>query len=182
MNKDQILLEKAYKSILLQEQQEPAQQILSYLKQHQKDVKHYAKFAKVKAYQSKGGEHVQTVLNNGEKTHEETEMRTTTPGDWVVSNVESQGEAQIVDDKTFKKRYDAANPVGDIYSPTNANFFGVMYDGSLGDSLSFAPPNWGGSQMTITKGYMIGGPDPKNFSADFYGIDPTAFAKTYKQV
>ena len=32
--------------------------------------------------------------------------------------------------------------------------------------------------MNITKGYMIGGPDPKNFGADFYGIEPVAFKKT----
>lgn len=180
--KDQILLERAYLKVLTEQPIEPQQKqdmnsaLLNYLNQHVNQVKHYKKFAKVKAHQSKGGEQIQTKLDG----RNETEVRTTNPGDWVVSNVESQGEQQIVDDKTFQKRYDAANPKEDIYSPKGANFFGVVYDGSLGDNITFAPPNWGGSTMNITKGYMIGGPDPKNFGADFYGIDPTAFQKTYK--
>ena len=150
--------------------------LLDYLNQKASEIKHYKKFAKVKAYQSKGEEQIQTTLDG----RNETDVRVTRPGDWVVSNVESQGEQQIVDDKTFQKRYDVANPKGDVYSPKGANFFGVIYDGSLGDNITFSPPNWGGSTMNITKGYMIGGPDPKNLTADFYGIDPAAFEKTYK--
>lgn len=182
--KDQILLEQAYLKILneqpvqqqSQQNQDMNSALLNYLNQHANEIKHYKKFAKVKAHQSKGGEQIQTKLDD----RNETEVRTTNPGDWVVSNVESQGEQQIVDDKTFQKRYDVANPKGDIYSPKGANFFGVVYDGSLGDNITFAPPNWGGSTMNITKGYMVGGPDSKNFGADFYGIDPVAFQKTYK--
>ncbi len=174
--KDQILLEETYYKIYLNENQDMNTSLLNYLNQHANEIKHYKKFAKVKAHQSKGGEQVQTKLDG----RNETEVRTTNPGDWVVSNVESQGEQQIVDDKTFQKRYDITNPKGDIYSPKGANFYGVVYDGSLGDNITFAPPNWGGSTMNITKGYMIGGPDPKNFGADFYGIDPAAFQKTYK--
>lgn len=186
--KDQILLEQAYLKVLTeqpvqpQQAQQPQQKqdmnsaLLNYLNRHANDVKHYKKFAKVKAHQSKGGEQIQTKLDG----RNETEVRTTNSGDWVVSNVESQGEQQIVDNKTFQKRYDVANPKGNIYSPKGANFFGVVYDGSLGNNITFAPPNWGGSTMNITKGYMIGGPDSKNFGADFYGIDPAAFQKTYK--
>ncbi len=150
--------------------------LLNYLNQNASSIKHYKKFAKVKAIQSKGGEEIQTKIDGTD----ETGVRTTNPGDWVVSNIESQGEQQIVDDKTFQKRYDVANSEGDIYSPSGANYFGVVYDGSLGDNITFNPPNWGGANMNITKGYMIGGPDPKNFGADFYGIEPVAFKKTYK--
>ena len=49
-----------------------------------------------------------------------------------------------------------------------------------GEAISFSPPNWGGSKMNITNGYMIGGPNPNEFDKDFYGIDPEAFRKTYK--
>lgn len=174
--KDQILLEQAYKLVYLKENADSLTSLLGYLDQHKNEIKHYKKFAKVKAYQSQGGEKIQTELNG----RAETSIRTTNPGEWVVSNVSSQGEKQIVDDKTFRKRYDVENPKGDIYSPKGANFYGVVYDGSLGNEITFAPPNWGGSTMNITKGYMIGGPDPSNFSADFYGIDPDAFSKTYK--
>ena len=172
--RDQQLLAETYKVVYLREQINDS--LLNYLEQHANEVKHYKKFAKVKAYQSKGNEQIQTKIDG----RDETDVRTTNQGDWVVSNIESQGEQQIVDDKTFQKRYDVANPKGDIYSPKGANFFGVVYDGSLGDNITFAPPNWGGSTMNITKGYMIGGPDPENFGADFYGIDPDAFKKTYK--
>jgi hypothetical protein len=172
--RDQILLEQAYKKVYLKENNEAS--LLKYLEQHSQEIKHYKKFAKVKAQQSKGGDEVQTQLGG----RDETSLRTTSPGDWIVSNIESQGEKQIVDDKTFRKRYDVENPKGDIYSPKGANFFGVVYDGSLGENITFAPPNWGGSTMNITKGYMIGGPDPKNFAADFYGIESEAFSKTYK--
>ena len=149
------------------------EQLLKYLADNKAAIKHYKKFAKVKARQSAGGEQVQTKLSG----RDETDVRTTKPGDWVVSNIESQGEQQIVDDATFKKRYDVSNPKGDIFSPKNANFHGVQY---TGPDISFAPPNWGGSKMNITTGYMIGGPDPSNFAKDFYGIDPKAFASTYK--
>lgn len=146
---------------------------MKYLEDNKAGIKHYKKFAKVKARQSGGGEQVQTKLSG----RDESEVRTTKPGDWVVSNIESQGEQQIVDDATFKKRYDVSNPKGDIFSPKNAHFHGVLY---TGPDISFAPPNWGGSKMHITTGYMIGGPEPDNFAKDFYGIDPKAFASTYK--
>lgn len=153
------------------------QNLVQYLQQHIAHVKHYKKFESVKAQQAQGGEEIQTMLGGAA----ETNVRTANRGDWIISNIASQGEQQIVDDKTFRKRYDVQNPKGDIYKPKNADFFGVPYDdGSLGQSLIFAPPNWGGDTQTITKGYMIGGPDPHDFSKDFYGIDPGAFAKTYK--
>ncbi len=176
VKRDLSLLAEAYSEIYIKENQDVNSALLDYLSKNQANIKHYKKFAKVKAQQSKGGEQIQTTLDG----RNETDVRTTNPGDWVVSNVESQGEQQIVDDKTFQKRYDVANPVGDIYSPKGANFYGVVYDGSLGNEVTFNPPNWGGSAMNITKGYMIGGPDPKNFNSDFYGIDPEAFKKTYK--
>jgi len=156
-----------------QQQNTPTNQLLDYLEKNKSNIKHYRKFAKVKARQSAGGEEVQTKLND----RNESEVRTTQPNDWVVSNIESQGENQIVDDKTFRKRYDVANPKGDIYSPKAAEFFGVVYNG---EKISFAPPNWGGDIMHIEKGYMIGGPNPNEFNKDFYGIDPVAFSKTYK--
>ena len=156
-----------------QQQNTPTNQLLDYLEKNKSNIKHYRKFAKVKARQSAGGEQVQTKLND----RNESEVRTTQPNDWVVSNIESQGENQIVDDKTFRKRYDVANPKGDIYSPKAAEFFGVVYNG---EKISFAPPNWGGDIMHIEKGYMIGGPNPNEFNKDFYGIDPVAFSKTYK--
>jgi hypothetical protein len=152
--------------------------LMGYLEDHASEIRHHRKFAKVRAHQSEGGEMVQTKLDG----RNETEVRETKPGDWVVSNIASQGEAQIVDDKTFRKRYDTSNPKDNIYSPKGADFHGVVYDGSLGENITFAPPNWGGATMNISKGYMIGGPDPKNLGADFYGIDPEAFAKTYKPV
>ena len=151
----------------------PEQNLLSYLESNKAQIKHYKKFAKVKAMQSRGGEQVQTQING----RNETDVRTTNPGDWVVSNLESQGEQQIVDDVTFKKRYDVANPKGDVYSPKGANFYGLVYPG---EPMSFSPPNWGGSKQNILKGYMVGGPDPNQFSKDFYGIDPDAFTKTYR--
>jgi len=174
--RDQELLAERYQ--LVYEEADVSTQLLSYLDQHKSEIKHYRKFATVKARQSRGGEQVQTQLDN----RNETDVRTTQPGDWIVSNTQSQGEQQIVDDKTFRKRYDVENPQGDVYSPKGAEFYGVVYDGSLGENLTFAPPNWGGSTMNITKGYMIGGPDSNNFGADFYGIDPEAFLKTYKGV
>jgi len=156
-----------------QQEQTPEQQLLVYLESNKAQIKHYKKFAKVRARQSQGGEQVQTKIDG----RNETDVRTTNPGDWVVSNLESQGEEQIVDDVTFKKRYDVANPKGDVYSPKGANFYGLAYSG---EPISFSPPNWGGSKQNILKGYMVGGPDPNQFSKDFYGIDPEAFAKTYK--
>ena len=164
------------KKLNLNENTDTLNSLLGYLEQHSNEIKHYKKFAKVKARQSKGGEEVQTKLNG----RSETSVRTTNPDEWIVSNISSQGEQQIVDDKTFRKRYDVENPNNDIYSPKNADFYGVEYDGSLGDNITFAPPNWGGSTMNIIKGYMIGGPDSSNMSADFYGIDPEAFKNTYK--
>jgi len=166
-----IISESQYYDLV--ENENPEAMLLSYLDQNKANIKHYKKFAKVKARQSQGNEQVQTQLSG----RNETDVRVTKPGDWVVSNIESQGEQQIVDDVTFKKRYDVANPKGDIYSPKGANFFGVQYNGP---DVSFAPPNWGGSKMNITTGYMIGGPDPNNFARDFYGIDPKAFQSTYK--
>ena len=152
------------------------QNLVQYLQQHMAQIKHYKKFESVRAQQAKGGEQIQTMYSGAA----ETNARTANPGDWIVSNIASQGEQQIVDDKTFKKRYDVQNPKGDIYKPKNADFYGVQYDGSLGQSLTFAPPNWYGDTQTITKGYMIGGPNPHDFSKDFYGIAPDALAKTYK--
>ena len=168
-----MISESHYYDLIENEGQTPEQMLLNYLDQNQNNVKHYKKFAKVKARQSQGDEQVQTKISG----RNETDVRATKPGDWIVSNIESQGEQQIVDDATFKKRYDVANPKGDIYSPKNASFYGVQY---TGPNVSFAPPNWGGSNMNITTGYMIGGPDANNFAKDFYGIDPDAFTKTYK--
>ena len=82
-----------------QQQNTPTNQLLDYLEKNKSNIKHFRKFAKVKARQSAGGEQVQTKLND----RNESEVRTTQPNDWVVSNIESQGENQIVDDKTFRK-------------------------------------------------------------------------------
>jgi hypothetical protein len=151
----------------------PESQLLQYLENNKGSIRHYKKFAKVKARQSAGGEQVQTKIDG----RDETDVRVTNPNDWIVSNLESQGEQQIVDDKTFRKRYDVTNPNMDIYSPKAADFYGIVYNG---EAISFSPPNWGGSKMNITNGYMIGGPNPNEFDKDFYGIDPEAFRKTYK--
>jgi hypothetical protein len=139
----------------------------------------YEKFARVAARQAKAGEQIQTVI----KDLKETSVRDAKEGEWVVSNVEAFGELQLVDDTLFRKRYDVANPIerkGDmtIYKPKNALFIGIKY---VGENVTFFPPNWGGSTQTITTGYMIGGPDPREFEKDFYGIDPDAFIKTYKE-
>jgi len=71
------------------------------------------------------------------------------------------------------KEYQSINP--NLMSPKK--FYGFTY---TGDDISFAPPTWNGQRMLLRNGFMIGGTDPNNLEADFYGISPQEFIRNYK--
>ena len=71
------------------------------------------------------------------------------------------------------KEYQSINP--NLMSPKK--FYGFTY---TGDDISFAPPTWNGQRMLLRNGFMIGGTDPHNLEADFYGISPQEFIRNYK--
>jgi hypothetical protein len=116
--------------------------LLHFLKMNRKRIKRYVKTGKVLARPAKVGERVQTHLNG----RTETDVRIAKQNEWVVSNTEGEQELMLVDDSTFRRRYDAIHPLGTdafkVYSPKNAFFFGMRYPG---DEITFAPPSWGGT-------------------------------------
>ena len=156
--------------------------LLDFLLERKNNLGKYKKFAKVWARPAIVGEAIQTVVSG----KNETGIRIAVVGEWVVSNIGAEGELMIIDDKTFRKRYDVDNgmaPLGasdgnKVYEPKNAYFYGIPY---IGDEITFTPPNWGGTTMTIRSGYMLGGTSPDTLYKDFYGIEGEAFTNTYRQ-
>lgn len=135
-----------------------------------KEVKEFAKFARIKAVQGEIGQEVVTVMENGlEETKNvvKTDEETGEPG-WIVTN--PSGEQYIVENSVFKKKYekDPENP--EQYKPKGAPVFAIQVD----ENISFIAP-WG-EQMNIAKGgyLIINAPD------DIYGIQEKEFNETYK--
>lgn len=133
------------------------------------------KFQRINAKQSEGGEEIETVGSDGNK---ETK-RTTKKGDWVVNNVSNPDNKWIIDDKTFKKKYEEEGKDG-VYKPKGGEMLAAKVADCEENGVEFAPPNWGGDVIKIKNdGYFM--KDPKN-EKDIYAISNDDFESTYKPV
>ena len=95
--------------------------IVEWCEEHGFEWTEVCKFRKVNARKAKAGEKVQTTLKDGTK---ETDERVANDGDWIVSNADGGGEAWIVTDKNFQKKYEPAGKDG-VYKPKGAPMLAV---------------------------------------------------------
>lgn len=134
-------------------------------------VEEVAKFARIHARQGKIGEEVITKMANGLEETRNTVKADEKTGEagWIVTNPD--GEEYIVEDSTFKKKYeiDPENP--DQYKPKGGPVLALR---EIDEDIEFEAP-WGGA-MKIEEGgsLILGGPD------DIYGIQKAEFENTYK--
>ena len=153
--------------------------ILEYVKEKQETgelgFKEAQKFQRIEARQGTVGEQVQTILADGTVETEPREVKldekTNEPG-WVVNNINGP-EQWIIEDSTFKKKYeqDPENP--EVFKPKG----GPMLAAQISEDITFAPPMWGGDIQNINAGgYLL--MDPTN-PEDVYGIGEEEFYNTY---
>ena len=132
-------------------------------------VEEVAKFARINARQGTLGETVVTQMSNGlEETKNTVKLdeKTGEPG-WIVTNPD--GEEYIVEDSTFKKKYeiDPENPTQ--YKPKG----GPVLSSEIDEHIEFEAP-WGETMRIEAGGSLIlSGPN------DIYGIQKTEFENTY---
>ena len=142
------------------------------------EFKEVYKFQRIMARQGNVGEEVSTVLADGtievEKNVVKLDEKTKEPG-WIVKNLNGP-ETWIIDDSTFKKKYEQDVENSGIYKPKG----GIMLASQISENLEITPPNWGGATQKINSGgYLL--MDPTN-PVDVYGIGEEEFKNTYKLV
>lgn len=129
-------------------------------------VDEVAKFARIHARQGNVGQVVDTILDQTTNIVKLDE-KTGEPG-WIVTN--PGGEEYIVDDSTFKKKYeiDPENP--SQYKPKG----GPVLSTPLNENVEFVAP-WGETmQVPVGGSLILSGP------TDIYGVHPKAMEETYK--
>lgn len=132
-------------------------------------VDEVAKFARIQARQGTLGEEIVTKMANGlEETRNSVKIdeKTGEPG-WVVTNPD--GEQYIVEDSTFKKKYeiDPENPAQ--YKPKG----GPVVSSPINEHIEFEAP-WGETMRIECGGSLVlNGPN------DIYGIQKDEFEHTY---
>ena len=129
----------------------------------------FAKTARIQAEQGVVGQEVVTVMQNGlveTKNTVKLDEKTGEPG-WIVTN--PNGEKYIVDDSTFKKKYeiDPENPAQ--YKPKGAPVNCV----TISEDITFEAP-WGGDMHIAAGGVLV-----LAGKGDIYGIQAEEFAQTY---
>lgn len=131
----------------------------------------FRKSARIKAQRGVVGEEIVTIMKNGKVETRNTVKADATTGnpDWTVTN--PSGERYVVDDLTFKDKYevDPENPAQ--YRPKGAPVICV----AVSEAVTFVAP-WG-SEMNIDAGGVL----VLNKRNDIYGIQPEEFAETYKR-
>lgn len=145
------------------------------------------KFARIIAKQGNPGDTVVTwsVDANGNEIQEkvaqvEVNEETNQPG-WIVTKADEQGNPiqdmnghlnqWIIDDKTFKKKYEQDTDIQGLYKPTG----GVQTFVEIQDNIVLS--QWG-EKMQIAKGGFINITN----ADDMYGISKRDFEDTYKFV
>ena len=147
--------------------------IAKYLKGKKLKWTKVVKFQRLNAVQSEGGEEVETVGSDG---NVETK-RKTKKGDWIVNNVSSKDNKWIIDDKTFKKKYEEEE--NGVYKPKGGQMLAAKIADCTGKGVEFAPPNWGGDVIKVKNdGWLM--KDPSN-EEDIYAISKKDFDSTYKK-
>lgn len=130
------------------------------------------KFQRLDAKQAKGGEEIETIGSDG---NIETK-RIAKKGDWIVNNISNKDNKWIIDDKTFKKKYEKEKD--GIYKPKGGEMLAAKVSDYEDSGVEFAPPNWGGDVIKIKNdGYFMKDPSNKN---DIYAISKKDFDSTYK--
>ena len=132
-------------------------------------VNEVAKFARIHARQGTLGEEIITKMSNGleeTKNFVKIDEKTGELG-WIVTNPD--GEQYIVDDSTFKKKYeiDPENP--SQYKPKG----GPVLSSPINEHIEFEAP-WGETMKIECGGSLVlSGPN------DIYGIQKDEFEHTY---
>lgn len=155
------------------EEFEKIDDIVKYLEDKKLKWIKVVKFQRLNAVQSEGGEEVETVGSDG---NVETK-RTTKKGDWIVNNVSNKDNKWIIDDKTFKKKYEEEKD--GVYKPKGGPMLAAKISDCMDKGVEFAPPNWGGDVIKIKNdGWFM--KDPSN-EKDIYAISKKDFDSTYKK-
>ena len=148
--------------------------IVSYLDEKKPKWIKVVKFQRLNAYQSDGSEEIETIGSDG---NVET-RRKTKRGDWVVNNISNPDNKWIIDDKTFKKKYEEEKK--GVYKPKGGLMLAAKVSDCEDSGVEFAPPNWGGDIIKIKNdGYFM--KDPTN-QKDIYAISKDDFESTYKKM
>ena len=147
--------------------------IVKYLEDKKLKWVKVVKFQRLNAVQSEGGEEVETVGSDG---NAETK-RKTKKGDWIVNNVSNKDNKWIIDDKTFKKKYEEEKD--GVYKPKGGPMLAAKIADCTDKGVEFAPPNWGGDVIKVKNdGWFM--KDPSN-EKDIYAISKKDFDSTYKK-
>ena len=161
-----------YKKLNESEEFKKIDDIVEYLKDKKLKWTKVVKFQRIEAKQSDGGEEIETIGSDGNK---ETK-RTTKKGDWIVNNVSNKENKWIIDDKTFKKKYEEDK--NGVYKPKGGPMLAAKVSDCEDAGVEFAPPNWGGDVIKIKNdGWFM--KDPSN-EKDIYAISKKDFDSTYK--
>ncbi|MEM4260494.1 MAG: hypothetical protein QXG00_04615 [Candidatus Woesearchaeota archaeon] len=148
-----------YKKISLKDLEE------MFLKEKENNnVGHYKKFGVFKYRKAKIGEKIDTIIHGKKETQNVSKENS-----WILTG--SEGEDYIIDDKTFKKRYE-------IIDDKTAKSIGECWAFKNKENLKFIA-SWG-EEMIANPGDMIASTD-KNGSKP-YRIEKNVFKRTYKKV
>lgn len=132
-------------------------------------VDEVVKFARIQARQGKLGEELITRMANGlEETRNTVKLdkETGEPG-WIVTN--PSGEKYIMNDSTFKKKYeiDPENP--SQYKPKGGPVLSFL----VNENIEFNS-HWGETMKLEAGGYLVASEPQK-----IYGVQKDEFKKTY---
>lgn len=127
------------------------------------NVEHYKKFGEFKYRKAKVGEKIDTIIDGKKETQNVAKENS-----WILTG--SEGEEYIIDNKTFKNRYE-------IIDEETAKAIGECWAFKNREPLRFVA-SWD-EEMIADPGDMIASTD-KNGSEP-YRIEKTAFKKTYKK-
>ncbi len=132
-------------------------------------VDEVAKFARIHARQGTVGEKVATIMKSGLNETNNTvklDEKTGEPG-WIVTN--PNGEEYVVEDSTFKKKYELDPEDPSQYKPVG----GPVLSSPINENIEFDAP-WGEPMKIEAGGSLI-----LNSPNDIYGIQKEEFEGTY---
>ena len=147
------------------------------------------KKVEVKAVRANGREVISTVTKNGNKENIEVENRTAQPGQWIVTNLDKNGnplESYIQDADYFAKNYNPTAKEGVYESAGELTTFAKVKTVD-GRPMEWTMEQWGGGKETMPGNeawvnFTSGVKKTKTGHFDLYMVEPTRFDATYRIV
>ncbi len=147
------------------------------------------KKVEVQAVRAQGGEEISTVTKNGSKENVEVENRVAQPGQWIVTNLDKNGnplESYIQDADYFEKNYRPTDKPGIYESAGELTTFAKVRTVD-GTPMEWKMDQWGGGKETMPGSeawvnFTSGTQKTSSGHFDLYMVEPTRFEATYRIV